>query len=238
MRLVEIPPTETIEYNEKGLIVSQTDPLQRKTTFEYNENDWLVKKIYPDPGDGKPAPVETYAYDQGGRKVHMTYLADGESLTTRYIYNRLDQLIRQNDPNGRSIRFTYDAAGNRISQTDAIHNQTFYAYDSFNRPVSEQITVTQGNAGTSSPKTVVNHSEYDTEGNLTKFVDKNGQRIEKVYDQNDRLIQEHWYESEKFRDSRPLHFHLLRHCQPGLYDLRPDLSLRSRNSSFRFHFPL
>jgi len=54
-------------------------------------------------------------------------------LTTAYTYDAFDRLIQQDSPDTGITQFGYDAAGNRLRQTDARGVTSYYSYDALNR---------------------------------------------------------------------------------------------------------
>ena len=54
------------EWDESNRLIKTTDPLNRETSFVYDDLDRLVMTLYPDP-DGPsgpdPIPQMTYTYD-------------------------------------------------------------------------------------------------------------------------------------------------------------------------------
>ena len=52
--------------------------------------------------------------------------------TTHYAYDERDRLLSRTDPDGTTISYTYDAAGNRTSVTTPA-GATAYTFDALNR---------------------------------------------------------------------------------------------------------
>lgn len=84
------PDAATVHYTYSltGKLLSMTDPLGRKTQFEYDANDQRITTIYPD------------------------------NTKTKCSYNALGQLATTTDELGHIIKQEYDAYGNVISITD------------------------------------------------------------------------------------------------------------------------
>ena len=57
----------------------------------------------------------------------------GSASTTTYHYDALGNLLQTAAPLGRTTSSTYDANGNKLSDTDARGNTTTYMYDALNR---------------------------------------------------------------------------------------------------------
>ena len=49
----------------------------------------------------------------------------------------LDEMISDDDAGNRTIHYTYDAVGNRLSRSDSNEGLTTYAYDANDRLLSE-----------------------------------------------------------------------------------------------------
>jgi YD repeat-containing protein len=60
-------------YNQKGLKVSETDPLGRTTAYEYNDAGAVVKEIFPNDS------YYRYEYDNSGRQVKTFYKESGKT---------------------------------------------------------------------------------------------------------------------------------------------------------------
>ena len=92
----------------------------------------------------------TYSYDSNSNRISMT--RDGE--TTTYDYNCLNQITRAGD-----IDYTWDNAGNLVSQSSIGTTIATYTYDSRNRMISATVNGLQG--------TVTETYTYDYLGNRT-----------------------------------------------------------------------
>lgn len=67
-------------------------------------------------------------------------ISDPSGLNTVYDHNGLGDLTGIHSPDTGTTLFTVDAAGNRLTSTDAKGLLTTYAYDALNRPVSAVYT--------------------------------------------------------------------------------------------------
>ncbi|WP_053719233.1 RHS repeat-associated core domain-containing protein [Saccharothrix sp. NRRL B-16348] len=165
---IELRPTPAAHetkfgYDDAGNLATITSPKGEITKFAYD-------KLGQRTSVTDPAGVVSHSgYDSFGNQV---YSKDAQG---RARYAKLDQagnrvLDVDLGPAGqtlRTIRHTYDIAGNRITSADAVGKTTRYGYDALGQltqliePVSdtESITTTYG---------------YDSSGRRTRFTDGRG----------------------------------------------------------------
>jgi RHS repeat-associated protein len=137
-----------IEYGAGG-VVTVTDALGRVTVDGYNGYGALAVQR-----DAAGASQRTY---DGYLNWNATTDANGH--TTHYVYNRMGQPERVEDPLGNVTRMAYDDLGHLTAVTDALGYVTRYEYEG-NLP----ITTTDALGGV-----VVN--AYDERGLLVRVVD-------------------------------------------------------------------
>ncbi len=149
---------------------SKTDFNGQTIAFEYDANNRLTTKSYPDD-----TSVE-FTYTPTGRRETVT---DARG-TTSYEYDARDRLLSRTDYDGtaesRTIGYTYDDAGNRTSVT-VPSGTTGYTYDALNR----MATVTDPDAGLTS-------HEYNEVGALVQTELPNGTVETREYDDLNRLL--------------------------------------------------
>ncbi len=123
------PPVITNHYDGEGRVDSQTDRLDRETTFDYDTIPGGV--IVTDPEDHATAQ---YFNDGLLLKVTRGY-GTGSAATTTYRYTPdlglPDTVI---DPNGHFTTFSFDTNGNVTSKTDALNRTMSTSYNEFNEP--------------------------------------------------------------------------------------------------------
>ena len=163
-------------YNTLGRLLTTTDPLNHVTTNTYNgAGNLLTTK---DPLNN----VTTYAYSIfDGQMISMT---DARNNVTRYEYTS-GYLTKQTDALDHETTFTYDANGNRATQTVKRTNAqgqletitTTYVYDKQNRLKK---TTFADNSFT--------QVEYNSIGEQSATIDQLGRRTEFTYDDMGRLI--------------------------------------------------
>ena len=99
---------------------------------------------------GSDVSVTTYTYDSNSNRLSMT--RDGE--VTNYTYNSLNQITQAGD-----VSYTWDNAGNLVSQSRNGVIAATYTYDCHNRMISADINNIFGN--------IVEAYTYDYLGNRT-----------------------------------------------------------------------
>lgn len=129
--------------------------------------------------EGTVTDQYTYAYDSNGNQTSKTeIIASVNKGTTNYSYNELDQLMRVVEPSGKTTDYSYDKAGNRVSEiiTDnGTTTSTVYTYDELNRLLK---TVT-----TYEDAVITYDYQYDYNGNLyskTKSTQGSNSTLEKI----------------------------------------------------------
>jgi len=181
-------------YDTQGHLVQTIQPDGETDSSTYNSAGKLASTTN---GDGQTIH---YGYDNRGRQTSLTlpggsqetytYTSDGlissvtdASGTTRYDYDPLTRLlVRITEPDGRYIRYAYDADSNRTLMATSMgagqpEDITQYAYDALGRLV--QVTDSQGGVTTYT---------YDADGDLITSTLPNGITETDTYDTLNRLI--------------------------------------------------
>ena len=128
-------------------------------TLAYDALNRLIERAYPD------GSKDTFTYDAVGNQLS----AGNGVVTCTFQYDALNRLLQKTDSRfGKSVSYTYDGVGNRVTMTDPEGGVTAYRYDDANRLVS--ITAPNG---------VTTFYTYDPVGNRLKKTLSNG--IESVY---------------------------------------------------------
>jgi RHS repeat-associated protein len=157
-------------------LLSQTDPLGRKTTNQIDPANGNVLSTTQMVGGQSVTTTNTYTAqgllatttDPLGRQTVNQYDTFGRLMQTTYATGTPDQATRL---------YEYDPAGNLLAVTDENHHTTHYTYDGRNRrtsitdPLNNQTTFT-----------------YDTAGNLRTTTDALGNTTTDAYDVNNRLL--------------------------------------------------
>ncbi|AMO95566.1 RHS Repeat family protein [Collimonas fungivorans] len=147
---------ELFGYDGAGNRVSYQNKVEGVTISTYDGRGLLLSETLPITSRnsaGVLVPVvKQYSYDARGNRTQMIEAAGlPEQRTTSYIYDQNNRLITQIG-DAVAIRddkvwqwsvarpeqhWTYDAAGNKTSYTDANGNRTSWYYDAANRKVAE-----------------------------------------------------------------------------------------------------
>jgi RHS repeat-associated protein/uncharacterized repeat protein (TIGR01451 family) len=157
-------------YDSLGNQLSQTDANNHTTTYEYDRVGRRVRRTLP------LGMSETYSYDEAG---NLTARTDFNGKRTTYAYDVMDRLLSKTpDPSlGQpAVTFTYTAAGQRASMTDAVGTTT-YTYDARDRLTSKR-----------TPHGTLTYT-YDAAGSLltVRSSNTNGVSIDYGYDEMSRL---------------------------------------------------
>ncbi len=152
-------------YDISGRLVSETRGNGTTTSFSYDVAGMVASIVNREP-DNTVISRSDYTYDANGVVTSLTTL-DG---VTTFTTDPLGQIVRADLPGGRTIEYTYDAAGNRVVVSDS-GTDTVYAVNSLNQ-------YTSAGAATFT---------YDADGNLASRTDATGTTTY-AYDETNRLI--------------------------------------------------
>jgi RHS repeat-associated protein len=179
--------TMSFVYDAVGNRTSRTDYNGVTTAYSFDELNRLTTISYPD------ATTASYGYDALSRLTTATNPAG----TVTFSYDSLSLVLTTTDVFGRSISYTYDAAGNRATLSmgqrsiaysyDAVNRLTQlteggqsvgYSYNAVSQPLSR--TLANGVATTYS---------YDGLGRLINQLEQNGQTLiaERAYQYNNAV---------------------------------------------------
>ncbi len=122
------------EYDALGNKVKETDSNGNSARFTYNSENSLVKKEYYEKDTIKKESLTIdYTYGADADTKLLMLLTDEDGYTKRLHYDIAGKLIKSEETPDKtkyySSSFTYDYAGNVVSQTDAKGNTTKYTYD-------------------------------------------------------------------------------------------------------------
>lgn len=187
-------------YDKMHRLTKTSNPLNQETSYSYDKYGNLNSIVTPH------GHKTGYEYDAMDRIQKIT---DPSGKITELKYDMAGNLKRMEEYGGKSLKagrkdsritsYTYDAAGNRTSETNPLGETTSYLYDVMNR-IREESNVagrkTEYEYDKNSNLTgIVNAGggrvrfAYDSNGNLTGLTDESGRKAAYAYDRSDRLIE-------------------------------------------------
>ncbi|OOR21504.1 DNRLRE domain-containing protein [Bacillus cereus] len=106
--------TYRFDYDEAGHVRTYTAANGTGSTFNYDHIGKLSDLVI-----GTPNQIllsERYQYDKTGNRTKITHEGTGGKVTeTNYVYDPINQLLKESLPNGTVKDYTYDGFGNRTS---------------------------------------------------------------------------------------------------------------------------
>ena len=147
--------TTAYEYYGNGSRKSVTYNDGAKEEYTYYKNG-LNKTLVNKKATGLIIDSYSYTYD---RANNQTSKLDSKGVTN-YAYDSLNRLVKTTEPSGKETSYTFDKAGNRLTETIKLGTSsvtTKYTYNEQNRLMS---TVCQ-----SGSQTVTDKYRYDNNGN-------------------------------------------------------------------------
>lgn len=158
-------------YDERGNVVSETNPLGETVLRSYDSRDNLLSQTDP------LGNTTTWTYDARGNKLTET---DPLGRTTTWTYNARNQVLTEIDPQGRLVVSNrYDSNGNPTRLTDALGNATELAYDGR----GNMARMVDAAGGTISYL-------YDSKGNQTRLTAADGSVTDYTYDVSGNVLTE------------------------------------------------
>jgi len=137
-------------YDSNNRVVVQFDPAGRMMTFVYSAPTTTITD-----GDGN-VTVQTYTNNQ------LTSITRGSgtssAATTTFTYDAAGNRVSSTDANGHTTTATYDARGNQLTRTDALGRKSVFTYDAQNN----LLTATD-------PLNITTTYTYDAHGNLASI---------------------------------------------------------------------
>ncbi|MGE5474544.1 MAG: S8 family serine peptidase [Ignavibacteriales bacterium] len=151
--------TTTYDYYNNGNkkeVVYQNGAKEEYTYYDDNLLETLVNK----KANGTVAESFSYTYDEAHNQTSKVDVKG----TTAYTYDNMNRLKTITEPDGKVTAYTYDAAGNRLTQTvtqSGVSVSSAYTYNEQNRLL--EVSSSLGNGAKESIKYT-----YDNNGNLLK----------------------------------------------------------------------
>lgn len=144
------------------------DQFGSTTTYEYDEDYYLIKVTYPSTG------FIAYERDPFGRIKSENH---NNAVTYQYQYNNAGQIIREQKGSFNPVVRTFDADGKLLKETDTLLKNTEYQYNSLGK--TSRVIYPDGSQ--------VSYA-YDAEGNCTSEINTVS-AITYRYDSRRRLVQ-------------------------------------------------
>ena len=147
------------------------DMVKEAYTYEYDKNSRLVREtlqnLYPEKEEERQDEIRTYTYDTGNRLVRTK------------VENR------RNAAASYETSYTYDAVGNRLTETTSTNNQTEttkYTYNSLNQLTNGETKKSDGT------QVARKEYKYDANGNQIQEIENvEKKEIVNIYDAAGRL---------------------------------------------------
>lgn len=135
----------TATYDARGRLLSMTDPLDRKSSWTYDEFNNVLSESAPNPSTTGPATLTTTVTYDAGRLASVSrplYTSATASVPQKTVYTRGDSshpgdVTAITDPEGVTTSFDYDPeTGDLLALTDPEGSTTRYGYDGIGRMTS------------------------------------------------------------------------------------------------------
>jgi YD repeat-containing protein len=181
----------TYQYDLENRLVSETNPIGITTTYTYTPTGRRATKTdgngvmttYTYTAEGRQSRVDfpdgtfkEYRFDEKGNKVYEA----NQDVVQTYEFDDLNRVLSYTQTNlggiSKTLRYEFDANGNRTKMIDAEGGATIYEYDRNNRLV--KVTDPDGD---------VTRLEYDPAGRRSKLILGNGVWAEYKYDESSRV---------------------------------------------------
>jgi RHS repeat-associated protein len=160
----------TYTYDAVGNRAGVTHPNATRTSYTYDTVNRLTALEHRSPADAVMAGY-AYALDAKGRRTSLT---ESSGRTVTYTYDGLSRLLSETIVDAvagnKSLAYTYDAVGNRLTRTED-GNTTNYGYDINDRLLSEGLGIAyayddNGNQIRKNAGPLTDHYDYDFENRL------------------------------------------------------------------------
>lgn len=179
----------TYSYDGGGRLVRTAMPNGATVTQSYDAASQILQVENRDAASNSFARYD-YDYDVAGRVSRMTQTSPLTALATNYSYDGFDRLLEERTGRQR-VAYTYDAAGNRLTRTDAA-GTTSYDYGAANELLSAgAASFTHDRDGNLVAKTTpagTTSFTWDQENRLTRINPPTGPPVEFAYDGVGRQI--------------------------------------------------
>jgi RHS repeat-associated protein len=157
-------------YDSNGRVICQWDADGRKTAFSWVDDglgDGLVSSATLTDPKGN---VTQFNFEYGELISKTEGYGTAVAATWTYAYDPATLgLILSQDPNGNVTTATFDAYGNKLSETDPLGRTTTWTYNAYNEVTSDTPPATYGTAGAVTTSYSYDEAAYSSggHGNLT-----------------------------------------------------------------------
>ncbi len=176
------------QYDAQGRLVSETDALGSRTSYEYDGLGELARMVAPDGSAG------VFVRDRSGRVIEGFVEKEGKryGLVERR-YHGAGMLASHTEGTENPWRYKYDGMGLLQSAMDPSGIESIFEYDDMGRRIA---IARQGKGLKSAAKL-----GWDGNGRLAAIVDPNGNRTSFEYDAQDRLSIERFADGSEQRSA-------------------------------------
>ncbi|MCR6480208.1 RHS domain-containing protein [Variovorax sp. ZS18.2.2] len=145
-----------------------------KKQIKYDSRERPTSETVLNPGaGGTQTTTNGKTYDAKGQLIGEQ---DANGKTRSYRYDALGQRVETTNALGAKTQIAYDSRGNLIQLTDAKGNVTKFVYDRANRLTTETLPLGQSTT-----------YRYDDAGNLSERTDPAGTKKQYIYDAANRI---------------------------------------------------
>ena len=130
---------DLFQYNARGLVSQETDPLGRISTFTYDGMGRLSVQTLP--GNR----VTDFTYDALGRILKQRS-GDGTLMLDEFVrtYIAIGEILTDTDGNGNTTSFEYDPCGRKTKETSCNGDFKLFDNDDLFRPIRVRANATTG----------------------------------------------------------------------------------------------
>lgn len=170
--------TTTVQFNDEGLKVRETDPEGMATDYGYDARGNLTSQKM---SGGTTVVATSAVYDpKFGRPVSET---DANGRTTRYTLDAAGNVTSIALPTGKTVSMTYAGNGDLVERTDERGLATRTSYDEYGNPASVTRAVAPG-------LSVTFTGTYDVRSRPRTSADSVRVNTATTYDALDRVVEE------------------------------------------------
>lgn len=180
----------SLDYDKAGNITKITKGNGTYSQYTYDTAN-KITGVATKTTDGSIISSYSYTYDQNGNIT----IASGDSVSTSYTYDNVDQLLTASDDQSRSWGYTYDASGNRTQITGPTGTTTYIYGNAADKnqltsSAKDGVTTTYtydsrgNNIGRSDGTTII----YDANNLITSAKIGSGPTVTYTYDTDKHMI--------------------------------------------------